>query len=145
MTGRERLAFLAQKLRENAANPTGTKFDLSDWLYNPSGKFTRDCGTTACAFGFAALLPEFQAEGLHMCPTHSDSLNAWVDFEGHRNFEAAEAFFDLPLENEDGDRISSFLFDPTWYTNTKGAKGELAVVEKIEAYLAGKDISGNHW
>lgn len=60
----ERLKLLAQKLREDAANPNGIKFEIGVWYGDVDGAKPVSCGTTACAMGLAALSPEFQAMGL---------------------------------------------------------------------------------
>lgn len=65
---KERLQALANVLRE----VPDANFDLETWRYTPgSGENATDvqvlshnCGTTACAIGWACAMPEFQAQGL---------------------------------------------------------------------------------
>jgi hypothetical protein len=60
------LLLLATRLEQIAeagdrVGPIG--FDMRDWIDFEDREHV--CGTTACAMGHAALMPEFQAEGLH--------------------------------------------------------------------------------
>lgn len=130
----ERLLFLAKKLRENADNPQGSKFDLQHWF---AGTTALNCGTTACAMSFACLLPEFQTQGLYLSklsqsPRYKDSIGYM-----YGGFSAAREFFEI-TSNE-----ALQLFSDSYYAtqNWKGAVGEQRVADKIEALCRGESIS----
>jgi hypothetical protein len=70
-------------------------FDMSEWVkgaivFNGLFKVSPDCGTTACAGGWACMIPEFREEGLYLsnyvgssCPT----------YKGLTGTDALAAFF----------------------------------------------------
>lgn len=133
----ERLLLLATKLRENAANPVGAKFDIRDWYGSFDKNKPISCGTTACAMGLAALLPEFQAMGLKyetVENTNNEIVPIAVSFAGHEGLSAAESLFDISYS------LADSLFTPRDYPSGKrrGAEGELEVAERLE-YLAAND------
>ncbi len=118
----ERLSLLATILEQQklAAN---TGFDLTYWFSNaerdsaPSvteervsadsgtnnyavvDAATLPCGTTACAIGHAALIPEFQAQGFKLVrfalPEDEGDYGAMPYFDGRISWEAVNRFFDL--------------------------------------------------
>jgi hypothetical protein len=147
-TGRGRLAHLADfldtvKLRE---------FDLRTW------KREADCGTTACAVGWAATLPEFQELGFYIQKLNmyqgddmGGSFRPIYTFGGTRaihgdshwsaqpsgsavtQWEAVDAFFEIPSE------VSGYLFlagsyDEDGEDDATVAPGEVAA--RIREYLA---------
>lgn len=57
---KEKLLKLADFLDTVPAN----RFDFGVWTSHDWNPETHSCGTTACALGWAASMPEFQAEGL---------------------------------------------------------------------------------
>lgn len=79
---RERLEHLITVLerveRENLP------FDMDDWAVDPL-----DCGTAACAAGWAARDPEFQKQGLSL------SLAWGPSFAGEVGAEAMAVFLDI--------------------------------------------------
>lgn len=83
---KERLLKLADFLDTVPAE----KFDLRTW----------QCGTTACAVGWACTMPEFQDEGLVLA-------NRWPDFIpfpmyiGYTCWTAVKQFFELTSVNAD--------------------------------------------
>lgn len=151
---RERLPRMAKLLRDDAANPTGVKFDLGVWAIpadtDPDAparwptdvKVPLDCGTKACAFGLAAISGAFAAEGLtymigdgvhvvqgSLVPVleRYDAANPPV------HFYAAAALFDINVSD------ARYFFDPECYDGTpREAAGEIAVAERIETYLMGE-------
>lgn len=141
---RKRLAYLAIKLVENAMNPKGAKFDLNRWYRGINKKKPISCGTTACAFGFAALLPAFKKQGLFI---HASSPAIQVskkvaerDFIHCSRYEgkyvltgvnAAAYFFNIP--NRDAQNL--FLSEAYVGLPISGAAGEMAVATKIVALL----------
>lgn len=137
MTPDQRLAFLADKLDENANNPKGMRFDLEAWLaddegipHRTGGKPAIDCGTTGCAVGLAMLLPEFQAEGFHWNPAYFIG----PEFERHSSWSAVNAFFGL------NEFQSGWLFTQDAYNTfelpTKAAEGERAVAARIRDFIS---------
>lgn len=78
---KERLGKLADFLVELVEN--GNKFNMAWWI-------SRDeCGTTACALGWAASIPEFIDLGLRV--TDAD----YIEYNGVFNIEAAMEFFEM--------------------------------------------------
>jgi hypothetical protein len=142
---RERLDHLVRILESVEA--AKKLFDLTSWISDqtsettlnaPPGKSGEACGTAACAFGYAALDPEFQQQGLHFearryeCAADGKWIKQWqtvsgieefnrlqslpeTDFhfepgyDGLLGFEAAEVFFGISR------RAACFLFDPDYY------------------------------
>lgn len=95
-----------------------------------------DCGTSACALGWACSIPEFQEAGLALAVHNSDHFytRAFPYYEGHSDIGAAEKFFDISEDQ------ASSLFDPyyyyTYYTNRDKITKEM-VIEKIEKMIEG--------
>lgn len=136
---RKRLEILRAALIEHAKNPGNLKFNLVSWYkvprkYEESDPFEavtgarlgeNFCGTSACAMGLAATIPEFKRAGLHLeggwCPDvcYKDSGDG---------FEAAEKFFGLSMDD------AAELFSPSGYV-WSDRKNPLAVADKITALL----------
>lgn len=145
----DRLVRLAALLERDADNETGVKFDLSTWgapsddgqqLYR-DGKPKEvkvDCGTTACAFGLAAISGEFKAEGLtyEFVPVTSVGGYALVPtiMDGGRprsGFSAAQALFGIEYA------AAEYLFDTVAYDEVpQGAEGERLVASRIRDFVA---------
>jgi hypothetical protein len=99
------------------------------------------CGTTACAFGLAAISGEFAKEGL----TYEFMLSAYRPrnsgpvrghlmpaYGGCHGMHAAQGLFDISLED------ASYFFDPECYDGTpKEAEGELLVAQRIDDFIKG--------
>lgn len=67
-------------------------FDMSLFTNGTAPTLRKDCGTSACALGWATAIPSFKRAGLAM----RSGLPAYGDAEG---FKAASFFFDLiPIE-----------------------------------------------
>lgn len=94
----DRLTRLAALLDRVQAEGRG--FDMAWW------KHRGDCGTVACAVGWAASDPEFQAEGLRLVGDEDDSI---PQFCGWTGFEAAALFFECGMHNAEG------VFSPGGY------------------------------
>lgn len=127
-TAVHRLTVLADFLD---ALPTGV-FNLSNWINEEVGMdFVSDegtgqiaanlsteemhaCGATACAFGWACTIPEFQKLGLTL-----SIYTGFPKFEGKESFPAATKFFDLPVYdmNDTFCPIVVHLFDMDEYEN----------------------------
>lgn len=78
--GAERLRILADFLPSVQIET----FDLRNW----------GCGTTACACGHAASIPELRAAGLHMVP-YADTTFMQIHFGGYEDWRAICRFFCL--------------------------------------------------
>lgn len=93
--GHRRLLVLAEFLETKVPVE---KFSLSRW----------QCGTTACAVGWAATIPEFKALGLSLGQTNCP---VGPIFEGKMDMDAARAFFHLDIAGCDalkGDAVHLF-------------------------------------
>lgn len=138
---RKLLLFLADALMKNARDPKGSKFDLEAWVTRVNKKKPLSCGTTACAFGFAALLPKFKKLGLRLEmdePIEGYGEAAFYPcYKGYVDFMAASKFFGVDR------RIAEHLFSPDNYRDDhqQEAAGERAVAMKIYDLLDGVDIT----
>ncbi len=109
----ERLLRLADYLDTVPAE----RFDMGWWgSRGPWPERSRLCGTVACAFGHACLIPEFQAAGLS--PGWSAAGNLFPTLAGFTGepgdtFAIAAAFFGLDL------RDSFHLFEPDEYVDDR--------------------------
>ncbi len=107
---RRRLTILRDALLEWSSD----KFNMDFWaaregrpLYSLPDK--EECGTTCCALGLSALLPEFQRLGLRWscaAPAFTDGLSTSI------GFHAGAAFFGIDLSD------SEYLFSPDSYDET---------------------------
>lgn len=141
-TSVRRLTKLSQHLRSLPAK----KFNLDTWVNQPTVRFGEDideskviddvnnpeCGTTACACGHAATIPEFRRAGLKFTQNYWGGNEIQYKKPGSKGdasiaFRAASEFF--KLEND----ISDYLFSPDEYPHN--AKGRMAVVNRIEAHV----------
>lgn len=143
MTPKERLAFLANALEANAADPGGMRFDLSSWmkiyydplqgplkpLFDENHQLTakRDCATVGCAVGLACLLPEFQSEGLTI--VLHERLGVVPCWDGYVSFAAVRAFFDIEHS------LAEYFFHPQYSRQITGAAAERQVASRIRAHL----------
>src|SRR5262245_33860776 len=98
----ERLERLASLLADYVRQPAGdVTFDLDEWSlpkYSTKGhlwwKREVQCGTTACAVGFACLSTIFARDGLTYVIDHFDGGLVPI-FAGKSNWPAVETFFGL--------------------------------------------------
>ena len=97
-TGIQRLLFLAEFLKTVPEE----KFDLEVWRFSKVSHEATDellntnCGTAACAVGWACAIPEFQNLGLQYLdsrPQLFDGEDCWEDWD------AVEEFFELDRGN----------------------------------------------
>ena len=141
----EALLKLAELLEEDAANPTGVKFDLGtwgkvpkpgvvDWLLWRSPRL--DCGTKACAIGMACLHPWFNERGLKAAPADLSKGCIYPvcvegDFSLH-GFHGVAHFFGIS-HNE-----AFRLFSDESYQHREqlSTAGELAVAARIRQLVA---------
>jgi hypothetical protein len=144
------LLKLADLLEQDANNPTGISFNLRSWgrpeslddsTFDDKVKTQTvpvSCGTSACAFGLAAISGIFKDEGLSYRMYLGLDQNLVPTFKNHgvtlEGFEAATAFFELPEESI----ITYILFDPIYYPTNKrtGKDAELEVARRIRKLVA---------
>jgi len=81
-------------------------FDLNSWAER--GFQQKECGTTACAVGWATVA--FKGEGLTL------GIYDNIMYEGSEGFEAAAKFFDVDESS------ASYLFDPEEYPLTRQSR-----------------------
>lgn len=87
------------------------------------------CGTTACALGFATMIPEFHKRGLHMVIDtygHGEVLYAGMTFD-----DAAMEFFDITDSQSEqlfGYRSSSEVHD---HLNPTGVEGAIYRLDRL--------------
>lgn len=92
------------------------KFDMEYWYENSAG-----CGSTACAFGVAALHPYFRSKGLKTSDETSIENGVMCYstdpvYKGEHYFAAAAKFFELT------DTEAQYLFSSDAYGIRKGPK-----------------------
>lgn len=142
---RERLEIQIDILRR--INPE--KFDMDAWIYRID--LDEPCGTTCCAFGYAALDERLRAQGLGMKITFRDNSavevaniedfnrvskvgyrNAQPTFEDWVDFEAAAMFYDIDYAQ------ACDLFDPNEYCGDEFSEGIRPehVIDRIQDLLA---------
>ena len=110
------------------------KFDINVWRRDKNswdisdGNLITECGTVACAVGWACALPEFQKMGLwydlypiYQIPGTEMKYEAW---------DAIQQFFDLDLGQ------SLYLFHSSAYGKVYGTREN--VVSRIREYCVGK-------
>ncbi len=96
----ERLKVLARFLRTEVPRE---QFDLDSWATDQDFE---SCGTTACAFGWATQIPEFNEAGLRL----AEGLSSPVPkYQGCGGFGAAAQFFHIPWS------AAVLLFGPDSY------------------------------
>jgi len=123
----ERLLKLADFLEHDVPSK---QFNLQDWVLGSGG--VNDCGTVACACGWAAISPKFRgliAEygdrgvGIVCTRTKTEDIDAAVDY-----FHITET-------------QGEYLFYGESYPSAGG--GRMAVVKRIRKFVKDKQIKGN--
>jgi hypothetical protein len=100
----EKLSRLAWYL-ENKVPPEN--FDMNYWARVISKRSRLgDCGTVACALGWATTIPEFKSEGLRLCNLGKIKH---VTFCSEIDYYAAQRFFGITIYQ------SNFIFSPGYY------------------------------
>lgn len=111
------------------------KFDLKDWYISGDVDFEHgpspyNCGTTACAIGWATAIPEFQAAGFAIYldnPLFIDhGLLNEAQFTG---WDAVERFFGLTYTE------AQVLFSASYY-NLADIRDPVAVAERLREFVA---------
>ncbi len=97
------------------------KLDLSTWALG------ENCGASGCALGWACMIPEFRALGLHL---NGALLPAYAQYNSgaqHLPSYAAAAFFDIPR---------AVAFNLFVGSEKVGKEARDHVVSRIHAYVA---------
>lgn len=103
---RNRLLKLVKLLR---TKKVANHFNLDDWANKELGEFTKkkvDCGTEACAVGWACTIPSFRKAGLKLANSH-EIIEPM--FNEYRGLSAAAQFFGMSY------RESEQHFHPVGY------------------------------
>lgn len=140
--GDRRMIVLADYLHDHVAKLTSALFDMSIWAQKKYGTVrpkVGDCGTAACALGWATTIPEFESAGLHLF-VFTDGIGGFESEPRLKKFPAgdndpfgvAAKFFDIPY----GD--ASKLFYPA-----KGHQTALEVSENLRKYVQSGTLPGS--
>ena len=107
--GMRRLLKLADYLRKVKKRD----FNMSHWSGPPNPWDSGvNCGTTACAMGYACHIPSFKRAGLKLVPypgTLGERGECYPAFDGANEFDAAAKFFGISHQE------ASYLFNPMEY------------------------------
>lgn len=119
--GHRRLLVLAEFLETKVPIE---KFNLDTWA---SGELD-ECGTTACACGWATTIPEFAAAGLTLSPLTVFGRRG-LRFDGHASYTAASKFFET-------DGVDAYkLFSPEAYSSSDFGNAR-KVAARIRTFVA---------
>jgi hypothetical protein len=126
--GHRRLLVLAEFL-ETRVDPK--RFDLAEWSADDFLP-TPDCGTAACACGWAGMLPEFNALGfrLVLVPTHEGSDEKAVAptyKDAAAGWASVQTFFELSYSQ------TYSLFEMYHYRRPPGPQQVAARIRKLVA------------
>lgn len=117
---------------EGLPSLTDKNFNLSEWFHD----YGETRGTVACAVGWAASDPWFNAEGLKLEPYSGMTGNdmktpTFIDADGwkYRGYSAVNYFFDI-----EGD-TSSWLFSYPAY-DPEDVRNPLAVAKRIREFVS---------
>lgn len=111
------------------------QFDIRDWFSSLRRKYVvagpvSECGTIACALGWACAIPEFRAAGLLPSGNPFDPTPIFYSFRGN---EAGARFFDLPMDVAD----DIFYYEPWSYPKAQSGAGVTTtmVADKIDGLI----------
>lgn len=123
--GRRRLLVLADFLERGDLREG--KFAMSHWSVNNKLGVPKlgDCGTAACALGWATMIPSFRRAGLHL-----GRYGEPVITDGEHPLDAAETLFGINQYEADS------LFIPDDADRLKGARGRKIVAGRIRKLVA---------
>lgn len=135
--GNKRLSILADYLSNL---PPENPFEMSYWARSITPEGQVECGSPACAVGYASCVPEFKALGFHLELRMADEMSGVPCFDTWVGFEAVEVFFSLTNGQ------AGYLFTAGSYMNISPAQPATAsipirerVVNRIREFL----ITGN--
>jgi hypothetical protein len=121
-----RLAYLADSLMFFEGNPYVKKFDMGIFFVK------HDCGTVACACGFAAQLPSFNVEGLCIGSLYNyPGGDTAIQYKDKYNWAAIKEFFGLTMDE------AQWLFSETSYSNRNSSTRTTPedVAKRIKEFL----------
>ena len=127
---KEKLLKLASFLDELPEH----RFFYGSWVGSTwGGKEDLSCGTTACALGWAATIPEFREEGLRLKRTHGGlayiSLPRGNGYGDYEDTEAGSVFFEI-------DRAEAYhLFQPNDALGNHVSPGSTASAQDVAAHI----------
>ena len=130
------------RLSEILSKVPEKSFDISKWTNQTSIENEVDCGTTACAVGWACFDKGFNEEGLHYTlGENSYDGREFLEptFKSKKGWSAVEAFFGIESD------IAFFLFDSDYYDNLhwyldRGVEPR-DVINRIKILLENKDVT----
>ena len=121
-----RLMVLAEFLRTVPRK----RFNLESWVddeYPPVlDPENPECGSTACAVGWATTIPEFQALGLYLSVVNGVLFPV---FGGWERLHAVVCFFGLTIAE------GEHLFFDSSYSHLEEMQGTKVVIERIEELI----------
>lgn len=121
--GRHRLLVLADFLERGDLREG--KFDMGQWTNVSFCSKLGDCGTSACALGWATQIPAFRRAGLYL-----DLYGQPTMAGSHHPLEAAQQLFGLTWQDAD------YLFIPDDDNDLAGKRGRKVVVGRIRKLVA---------
>lgn len=114
-----KLRKLAKFLRENVKD---SWFDLDHWA--EAGFEEKECGTTACAGGWAT--QAFPRSGLRLVYDEYDHGLLEVEYKGEKGFDALASFFDISLS--DSERL---FFSGSYPPDHRGRRSVARAIERF--------------
>ena len=129
----KRLEVVAPKIGKGVHGKRLPKFDMNLWYVR---HLKEDCGTSACAVGYAAILPEFVRQGFSIQAddySPNELVPTFVNKKTKQRFirwGAVNEFFDLLMYQ------SEYLFLPESYGSVSSAAiTPLTVAERIRSFV----------
>jgi hypothetical protein len=111
---KKRLLELATYL-ETEVKPEN--FDMKFW-YRKTRYSSTNCGTTACAFGHACMIPRFKKLGLRLNSAYSSRFDmSYPSYRGEYRLCAAGKFFGLTKEQASYLFLNDSTIGPRDYAN----------------------------
>lgn len=144
MTGNERLKLLEQKLRTLNPLKENLQFHMGHWyqeLENFSPSEGEECGTVACAAGYACTIPELKAEGLGLSGDsgYSSTKQFCPSFQGTHRWTALSKFFKLTNAE------TQWLFNGGSYKKHTDEITPLEVADRIKKITGMPSLIRNMW
>ena len=126
---KRRLLKLAELLDADAKNKNGVKFDYYSWGWISNKADPVSCGTSACAFGLAAISGAFKRAGLTYSLKPEGRLRFQLGGRAAKPIYAAQKIFDI------SETQAIHLFAPGLRDPTTGAGAERFVARKIRKFI----------
>ena len=129
------------KLAAFLDNVPPERFDLSFWYgrfldggshVNDYEYFKNNCGTAACAIGWACTIPSFRKAGLRINPNSDYGENYYTPvYKSYREFTAVNEFFGLEIQD------SQHLFFDSSYPE-RFRTSPKTVADRIREFVSNK-------